>query len=81
MSILFMLDKLIVNEIPYLVYVKESLWKQKQKQYMPVIKHIYNLYNIIILFTTVGGEVIFLWNKIVCHTIYSDTCCAVGDFT
>ena len=38
---------------------------------MPVIKHIYNLYNIIILITTVGGEVIFLWNKIMCHTIYS----------
>ena len=43
--------------------------------------YIYNLYNIIILITTVGGEVIFLWNKIVCHTIYSDTCCAVGGFT
>jgi len=56
MFILFMLDKLIVNEVPYLVYVKE---------------HIYNLYNIIILITTVGGEVIFLWNKIVCHMIYS----------
>ena len=67
MSILFMLNTLIVNEVPYLVYVKESLWKQ----YVPVIKHIYNLYNIIILITTVGGEVIFLWNKIMCHTIYS----------